>query len=215
MAYTQSQTLVDTARRHVLKRVNVANTETSALVVNAAALNCSTSILSLTANTLNFRPGELVNAASGGSGYVQSIVNATAVVLYNATGTWTAATNVTGNVSGTVRVQSGSLAATTKTLQVARVIYDVGGLLESKVQLEWEGTGGGANNRTIAVLSGQGVLELDTHAARVVNNANSATGNIILSTINWTGNTHYTLLLDVSKLDGYENPTMDQSHLGL
>lgn len=212
MAYTQVQTLTDTDRRHVTKRVNSANTETDALVVNAASLNYAIQTMTTTSSSNNFRVGEKVNSSSGGLATVQDVLSSTKVSLTGVTGTFSPSDTITGQTSGLTRTQDGSLVANTYTLQMARIIYNVGSdASSSKVELMWEGTGGGANNRTIAVLSGWGEILFDAQAMRVMNNANTATGNITLNTLNWGANSHYTLLIDVNKLDGYAPPYFDRN----
>jgi len=215
MAYTQVQTITDTDRRHVTKRVNTANTETDALVVNAAALTYAIQTLTTVSSANNFRVGETVNSSSGGTAVVQDCANSTSVALTGVTGTFSGADVITGTTSLRTRVQAGSLVANAYSLQVSRIIYNIQGDGQvAKVELMWQGTGGGANNRTIAILSGDGVYELDTHAVRVPNNANSATGNITLTCLGWSANAHYTLVIDVSKLGGYAPPFYDRNTLG-
>lgn len=215
MAYTQVQTITDTDRRHVTKRVNTANTETDALVVNAAALTYAIQTLTTVSSANNFRVGETVTNLAGGTAIVQDCANSTSVSLTGVSGTWGAANTVTGGTSGRVRTQSGSLVANTYALQVSRILYNVfGDAHVAKVELMWEGTGGGANNRTIAILAGDGVYEFDTHAARIPNNANGATGNITLTCLGWNANAHYTLVVDVNKLGGYAPPFFDRNTLG-
>ena len=97
----------------------------------------------------------------------------------------------------------------------ARVIYDVSDTNNKEVvELMWEGNGGGANNRTIVTLSGKGVLEFDTQGARIPNNANNATGNIILTTNQWDTKSAYTIVIDVNKYSGYAQPFLQRNVLG-
>ncbi len=207
MAYLQVQTLVDTDRRHVTKRVNSANTESASLVVNAAGMAYAISLLSTDASANNFKVGETVNAASGGSATVLNVLGSTLVQLVDVTGTFADDDTVTGAESGKIRVQSGSLAPADKELHVGHIVYNIAGNSgTAKVELLWEGTGGGANNRTLALLSGSGELALSNHGMRANNTANSATGNLILNTVNWDANSHYTLIVDVSKVSGYAKP---------
>lgn len=214
MAYVQVQTLVDTDRRHVTKRVNEGTTETNALVVNAAALSYALSTLTTAVSANGFKVGEVVNSSSGGTATVQDVTNSTSIIVFDATGTFSDSDTITGTVSGRTRVQSGSLVPATKVVNVTRILFNVLGSLSAKIRLEWEGNGGGANNRTIATLAGSGVLELDTYGMRANNTANVATGNIILSTLNWDANCHYTLYLDTSKSTGYEPPYYDRNTNG-
>jgi len=213
MPYVQVQQITDTDRRHVTKRVNVGTTETSVLVVNASALGYATTTLTTGASANNFKVGEVVNAASGGSAIVQDVINSSSVILMNAAGTFTPGTAITGATTGAVRTQSGALAPSTYQLHASRVVYNITGPADAKVQVEWEGTGGGANNRAIAVLTGDGALEFDSLGMRVPNNANTPTGNIILTTLNWTANAHYTLFVDVSKVGGYAAPYLDRNQI--
>lgn len=212
MAYTQVQTLVDTPTRHVTKRINSGNTETSALFVNAASLNFALATLTLKVNSTSYLPfsnGEVVNAAAGGAATVQYVINASTVVLHTPTGTFTTAQNVVGFTSNVTREQLGALVPASYRLSVTRILYNIFGGVGadgvSKVQLEWEGDGA-ANNRVIAVLSGAGTFELDTSAVRANNNAVNPTGNILLTTLGWNANSHYSLIVDLSKNAGY-NPS--------
>lgn len=214
MAYTQTQTIADTDRRHVLKRVNYANTETKALVVNASALNFAVFYIPTDPSANNFKIGEHINANTGGVAIVQDVVNSTMITAITLTGTFSDGASLTGNVSGRVRTQDGSVSNGTYVLEVANMAYDIGGPTgQEKVELMWEGDAD-ANNRTIAILSGTGQLDLASMNMRANNNANNATGNIILSTLHWGANCHYTLLVDVSKQGGYQLPNTERNVLG-
>lgn len=209
MAYVQVQTLVDTPMRYVTKRVNSGNTESNTLVANAAALAFATVALTTVASANNFKVGETVTAQAGGTAIVQDVINSTAVMLSNVSGTFTTAQTVTGDVSGKIRTQNGSLANSTYDLQVARIIFNISA--GSAVSLEWEGEGGSANNRTVAILAGSGEMLLDSWGMRSNNTAVSPTGNLILNTLQWTANAHYTLLVDVSKGEGYAYPHYERN----
>ena len=214
MPYTQVQTLVDTDRRHVTKRINYANTETNVLVVNAAALNFALTTLTTEASSNVFKVGETVNAASGGSAIVQDVINSTTVILATASGTFSNGAVITGATTGKERTQIGSLVPFTYNLHLSRIIFNIfGNSAASKVELMWEGEGGGANNRTILLLTDTGVLELDVQAMRANNNAINATGNITLSTLNWGADCHYTLMLDFNKEVGYAGPNIERNQL--
>ena len=122
---------------------------------------------------------------------------------------------ITGTTTLKTRTQNGAAVPDTYVLQVARVIYDVSDTNNKEVvELMWEGNGGGANNRTIVTLSGKGVLEFDTHGARIPNNANNATGNIILTTNQWDTKSAYTIVIDVNKYSGYAQPFLQRNVLG-
>jgi hypothetical protein len=217
MAYTQAQTLVDTPTRHVTKRVNVANAESSAVLVNAAALNYALSTLTLKVNSISYAPfkvGETITANAGGTAIVQDVINTSTVIVYSASGTFTNTEPIVGATSAVTRVQNADLAAQTYRLSVARIIFNVDGgnvANPGRVQLEWEGTGGGANNRSIAVLSGSGAYEFDSFGARANNTANTPTGNLLVTTIGWDANTHYTLVVDCSKNLGYAPQYLDRN----
>lgn len=214
MAYTQVQIIADTDRRHAVKRVNSGNSESSALVVNAAALSFAVAALTTDASANNFEVGEVLTSASGGTATVQDVFSTTLLNVINVVGTFADNDSLTGGTTGRVRQQNGAIARDTYTLHVSRVLYDVTEGNRELVSLLWEGTDGGANNRTIATLSGKGIFEFDTHGARIPNNANSATGNIILTTDNWIANSAYTIVLDASKVTGYAAPYLQRNMLG-
>lgn len=214
MAYTQVQTIADTDRRLVLKRVNSANTETDALVVNAAALGSAVVAITTDASANNFKVGETLTSGSGGTGIVQDVLSDTSVYIINKTGTFADNDTLTGSVTGRVRQQNGNVAPASYALHISNIIYNVHTGGNEAVTLMWEGNGGGANNRVIAVLSGVGTLNFAKAAARIPNNANNATGNITLSTENWNSNAHYSIILDVAKQDGYAAPNLDRNTLG-
>lgn len=214
MPYVQVQTLVDTDRRLVTKRINEGTTETSALVVNAAALAYALTQVTTVASANNFRVGELVNSTSGGTATVQDITNSTSLVLSDVSGVFQNGDVILGQTSGRARTQNGAATPRSKQINVNRILFNIHGELSTKVRLEWEGTGGGANNRTIATLAGGGIFELDTYGFRANNTANSATNNIILTTLNWNANCHYTMFMDVSKTAGYEPPYYDRNANG-
>jgi len=215
MAYTQVQVIADTDRRHVVKRVNFANTETDALVVNAAALSFAVVGITTDATANNFKIGETVNSSSGGSAIVQDVLSPTKINLINVSGDFNDNGIITGAESLKTRTQDGASAPETYVLQVARVMYDISTHNNGElVELMWEGTGGGANNRSIAVLSGRGTFEFDVHGGRIPNNANNATGNITLSTQHWNSKSAYTLVFDINKYTGYAQPYLQRNVLG-
>lgn len=212
MAYTQTQTIADTDRRHVLKRVSYANTETSALVVNAAALAYAIVRITTDASANNFKVGETINSSSGGTATVQDILSDTVISVTGISGTFADNDVLTGTTTLKTRTQDGSTTNANYVLEVANILYDVSGPNDDeKVELMWEGQGGGANNRTIALISGSGNLPLAEVNARANNNAINATGNIILSTLNWGANAHYTLIMDISKNGGYGRPNEERN----
>lgn len=212
MAYTQVQTITDTDRRHITKRVNSGNTESNVLVVNASALAYTLRTITTDASSNNFRVGETVNATSGGSAIVQDVINSTSVVVINVSGTFADNDTLTGFTTGKERTQNGAIGAANTQLHVQQIYYNVSGNSGiAAIQLEWEGDGGGANNRVIAVLNRTGHLDLEDYIGRIPNNANNATGNIILSCLNWSADSHYTLILDVSKISGYAQPYYDRN----
>lgn len=212
MAYIQVQTISDTDRRHVTKRVNYANTETDALVVNASALAYTLQTITTNPSANIFRIGETVNSSSGGSAIVQDVLNSTSMVVINVTGTFANNDTLTGFTTLNTRTQNGTIGAANTSLHLQQILFNVDGNSgASAVQLEWEGTGGGANNRVIAVLSRSGIFHLDAFAGRIPNNANNATGNIVLSCLNWSTDSHYTLVLDVAKVAGYAQPYYDRN----
>lgn len=208
MALYETQVLTDTPYRYCLKLINSGTSQTDVVAVNGASLSYATQLLTTDASVNNFIIGETVNAAAGGSAVVQDVINSTAVMLISVSGTFTTAQNVTGATSGKIRVQNGSVAAANVDFTVAKILYNVGGAgLQDQVQLSWQGNGGGANNRVIAILTGDGVFEFDSLASRIPNNANVATGNILVSTLNFVANSHYSLVLDLSKKRGFAAPT--------
>jgi len=215
MAYTQVQVIADTDRRHVVKRVNVANTETSALVVNAAALSYAVVQITTVSSANNFKVGETVNSSSGGTAIVQDVLSPTKINVINISGSFPDGTLITGTETLRTRTQAGAVAPDTYVLQVARVVYDVVHTSNNEfLELIWEGVSGGANNRTIATLSGHGIFEFAAHAARIPNNANNATGNIILTTNNWSNNAAYTVVIDINKVSGYAQPFLQRNVVG-
>lgn len=212
MAYTQVQTITDTDRRHVTKRVNYANTETNALVVNASALAYTLRTITTDASANVFRVGETINSSSGGTAIVQDIVNSTSITVIDVSGTFADNDVLTGVATLKERTQNGAIGAAATTLHLQQIFFNVDGNSgAAAIQLEWEGTGGGANNRVIGVFTRNGVVHFDGFAARIPNNANSATGNIILSCLNWGADAHYTLMLDVAKVGGYAQPYYDRN----
>lgn len=210
MAYPETQIIADTDRRHVVKAVNVGVSQTDVLLVNAAALSYAVQFLTTGASANNFRVGENVTSSGGGTAIVQDVVNSTSVSLINVAGTWTPGGTVTGSRTAAVRTQSGALAPATYVLHCQRMVFNVGGNTASKLEVKWQGNGA-ANSQTIAVVSGTGVFEFDTHAARIHPQANGATGNITVSTQNFGADAHYTLILDMAKVNGYAPPYLDRN----
>lgn len=212
MAYVQSVKLVDTDRRTVVKLVNSGTTESSNVAVNAAALNFALTTITTAASTNNFQIGETINSSSGGSAVVQDVVNSTTIVVYSTSGTLADADTLTGNLTAKTRVQSGSVAPQAYALQISRILYNVSGNASAaQVELIWEGASGGANNRTVMLLSGAGEYRLDDHAMVITNNANNATGNILVNTLNWSGTCGYSLVLDIKKESGYNKGNIQRN----
>jgi len=217
MAYVQAQVLVDTPTRHVAKRVNSATTETDALFVNVSSLAYAVYTLGTVASANNFLEGETITAQAGGTAVVQKVTNSTSIAIHSPAGTFTPAQTLTGATSGKVRTQGGSTYANSVwRITVDQIIYNVSGGIaaaaEGKVELSWQADGA-TNNRSIVVLSGQGILDLKSLGMRANNNANGAgvTGNITISTLLFGANSHYTLFVDCSKTAGYAPVSQDNS----
>lgn len=214
MPYLQTQVIADTDRRFVIKRVNTANNEANVVVVNCAALKYALSTLTTAASANNFKTGELVNAASGGSGFVQDTINSTTVILHSANGTFSTSTTITGAESGKTRVQSGSLTPHTKRVSLEAVRHNIASPAATaygKVELVWEGQGGGGNNAVAVVLAGSGDFSLSSWGAKANNNATSPTGNLLLNVLDWSANSHYTLIIEVNKELGFAMPNFDKT----
>ena len=63
---------------------------------------------------------------------------------------------------------------------------------KSTVELVWAG----ATNATALLLSGQGYWDLRTAGNEIINNANTPTGDVLLSTRNFTINDNYTIIVE-------------------
>jgi hypothetical protein len=63
---------------------------------------------------------------------------------------------------------------------------------KSAVELIWSG----ATNATAVLLSGQGYWDLRTAGNEIINNANTPTGDVLLSTRNFTINDNYTIIVE-------------------
>lgn len=211
MAYPETQAITDTDRRHVVKAVNIGVTQTDVLLVNASALGYAVQVLTTTSSANNFRVGENVASGAGGTAIVQDVVNSTSVMLINVAGSWPAGNTITGVQTTTSRVQSGALAPVPYVLHCQSVAFNISGNTTTKLELKWQGNGGGANSQTIAVLTGAGKLEFAALAARIPPQAVGATGSVTLSTVSFPADAHYTLVLDMAKVSGYAPPYLDRN----
>ena len=63
---------------------------------------------------------------------------------------------------------------------------------KSSVELLWAGT----TNATAVLLSGTGYWDLRTAGNEIINNANTPTGDVLLSTRNFTINDNYTIIVE-------------------
>jgi len=80
--------------------------------------------------------------------------------------------------------------------KIARVNWSVNTLNRNgAVELIWEG-GTSEGNATAVVLSGQGVWDFRTPGNEITNNATSPTGDLLLSTKNFTAGDSYTIVIE-------------------
>jgi hypothetical protein len=108
------------------------------------------------------------------------------------------------------KVTANSLIATngdnsTQRLTITKLFWSVGAgtssLLSPRVTILWNG----ASSNTVAVtLTGSGYWDLVTGGqSPLINNANNATGDILLSTVGFTANAAYTVILEGKKTAGF------------
>ena len=77
--------------------------------------------------------------------------------------------------------------------KIARINWSINTLNRNgAVEILWEG----ATNATACILSGQGVLYFRTPGNEITNNATTPTGDILLSTKNYTSGDSYTIVIE-------------------
>ena len=77
--------------------------------------------------------------------------------------------------------------------KIARINWSINTLNRNgAVEILWEG----ATNATACVLSGQGVWDLRTSSNEITNNATTPTGDVLLSTKNFSDGDSYTIVIE-------------------
>jgi hypothetical protein len=77
--------------------------------------------------------------------------------------------------------------------KIAKIWYSINTVdSKSAVEILWAG----ATNATALVLSGQGYWDLRTAGNEITNNATTPTGDVLLSTKNFTVGDNYTILIE-------------------
>ena len=77
--------------------------------------------------------------------------------------------------------------------KIARINWSINTLNRNgAVEILWEG----ATNATACVLSGQGVWDLRTSSNEITNNATTPTGDVLLSTKNFSNGDSYTIVIE-------------------
>lgn len=77
--------------------------------------------------------------------------------------------------------------------KIAKIWYSINTVdSKSAVEIIWAGT----TNATALVLSGQGYWDLRTAGNEITNNATTPTGDVLLSTKNFTVGDNYTILIE-------------------
>lgn len=202
------QTLNDNALRYTAKLLyHTANgtQESDALKVNVATLTGK--VFSIDTNTVvvgyGFAPGETVTGETS---------NATAVVLdwsggnilrlVNATGIFEAGENIIAGRFNTTIVANSINIGTYRTA-IRGLIWDIH-TVGAKVELAW----GNSSAKVAAMtLSGQGSIGGKYQFPTIITNDVPATdGNLYLSTFGLAANSGYTLIVELSKGEGFGQP---------
>tara|TARA_Y100001938_G_scaffold132741_1_gene191334 strand:- start:547 stop:939 length:393 start_codon:yes stop_codon:yes gene_type:complete len=77
--------------------------------------------------------------------------------------------------------------------KIARINWSINTLNRNgAVEILWEG----ATNATACILSGQGVWDLRTSSNEITNNATTPTGDVLLSTKNFSNGDSYTIVIE-------------------
>ena len=201
-------TVVDTEHRAAIQLTNLSDGtgESAVLKVNAAALMGAYREITLVANAslAYFKIGESITASGGATGVVadQQPLSNGAVLhrVTSCTGTFATAETITGAQTAVARVQTGAQTIPSYRFTLSRIVYSVEG---GAAVLIWEGTGGGANNRTTWACSDASDVVFSELGGALRNDANSATGNMLVSTRGFNANSSYSILMDLRKTSGY------------
>lgn len=201
-------TLVDTSSRAAIHLTNLSDGtgEAAVLKVNAAALSGAYREITMAANAslALFKIGETVTSSGGATGvvaYEDQLANGAILVrVVNCTGTFGTGETITGGTTTVARVQTGAQVIPSYRVMISRLVFSVE---NGAAALIWEGTGGGANNRTAWACSDAGDIVFSEMGGSLRNDANSATGNIVLSTRGFNANSSYSIVMNLQKTSGY------------
>jgi hypothetical protein len=203
------QTIVDTSHRTsvLLTNLSDATGEADVLKVNAAALVGAFRTLTTVANVTNgyFKIGEVITAnTSGATGVVadqEQLSNGSLQLkVVSCSGTFATGEALTGSDSNTTQVQSGAQSIPSYRFTLSRIVYSV---VNGAAVLTWHGTGGGANNRVAWNCSDSSDIVFSEIGGALPNDANSATGNLTLTTRAFNANSSYSIFMNLQKMSGY------------
>ena len=200
-------TVVDTHTRAAIHLTNLSDGtgEADVLKVNAAALFGAYRTITLTnASSQFFRIGETITSSGGATGVVadqELLANASVQVkVVSCTGTFGTGETITGGTSTVARVQTGAQVIPDYRFTLSRIAFSV---LNGAAILTWQGLGGAANNRPAWTCADTGDIVFSELGGALRNDANSATGNMTLSTRGFIANSAYSILVNLQKTSGY------------
>jgi hypothetical protein len=221
----QSQTVLDTANRTVMRFTNFSDgtAETDALKINAAALFGALTTITLSSTdantTANFMVGETITSAnSGATAIVYDIPSpnaANTIYVSQVSGTFNANDTISGAnssvtrhvVTSTLQQQKYSIDSLTWSIQGPLANTSVG---QAAVRLRWQGVGIANTDFLIVSATGQmnsGYEELNAPFTPPAS-ANSNYG-LTFSTIGFANQSSYSILIDLRKTAGYSAPNYE------
>lgn len=214
-----SQITVETGKHAVLKLTNVSDGtgETNVLKANVANLKFSFSTVNTNSvfnevpdPTKNFVVGETVFAGANTSSTAQVADYGTSqLLLINIVnpGDWTAGQTITGVTSNTVATQNGAMVSGTQRVSIIGMQWSV----SKPVVISWESS---SANVVAVTLTGQGEWNSNLTPEYIIpNNATNPTGNINLSTKGFANLDTYSIMLDLRKVAGFQEPRTERNRL--
>lgn len=209
-ANTATIQILDDSSSHVIAKLHMyqhsAGNETDVLKINVNALTGRTQTLTIDDGTRDavFHIGETVTDIANATciGYVSHWKFPTlSLVLANSASPVGNSVTLLGTRGGTVLVKGDGASMDTARLSLRSLTWSVTGNTLTRTILQWEGN---PNTEILAVGTGTGYIGRNTLGTTIPNDANAATGSILVSTLNMPALSGYTLILECAKVLGFE-----------
>lgn len=184
-----------------LFHTTTANDEVDALKINVATLIGQTRVLTLTANSSAWVPGEMITGnTTSATAFVKDWAPATnALTVVLGTGTLSNTEGITGDMLKRTAAINGTITIPQHLVDIRSILWNI--TAPAKIEVEW-GLANGSFSPAIT-LAESGYFGENSLPSQIKNDATGPNGNIYVSTHGLTAKGGYSLILELSKQAGF------------